>query len=126
MLIECSTLLLTSVWGVGMPAVVCTLRTCCPRRLSVGVTACSNRSGYAFICNCVASTMHCRSVVAWKFLSLPVMTWMALTPSANACITLSVCVIEGLVMHLCWNRTVLDRCLLLVFNVAIMCVIVFG
>ena len=46
------------VWGRGMSAVVCTLRTCCPLGLSVGVAACLNHLGCAYMCACVASTMH--------------------------------------------------------------------
>jgi hypothetical protein len=50
---------------------------------------------------CVASTIRCKSCVAQEFLALPVITWMALMHSAHACITLSACVMVGLVMHLC-------------------------
>ncbi len=92
-------LLLASVWGMGILAVVYTLRTHCTGGVSVAV--CSNRSGCAFICACVASTIRWRSFVARECLSLPVMPWIALTQSANACITLSACVMEGLAMRLC-------------------------
>ncbi len=105
-------LLLASVWGMGILAVICTLGTRCIGGVSVAV--CSNRSGCAFICTCVASTIHWRSFVARECLSLPVMPWIALTQSANACITLLACVMEGLVMPLCRNCTVLDRRLLFV------------
>ncbi len=100
MFIERVFLLLASVWGMGILAVVCTLRTHCTGGVSVAM--CSNRSGCAFICACVASTIHWRFFVAgyWQ--------------SANACITLSACVMKGLVMRLCWNCTVSDRRLLLV------------
>ena len=114
MLIERVTLLFISVWGMGPLAVICTLGTCCPHGVSEGVAACSNWSGCAFICACVASTIHCRSFVAGEILSLPVMPWMALMQSANTRITLSACVMEGLVIHLCWNCTVSDRRPLLV------------
>ena len=43
-----------SVWGRGACAVVCTLGTHCSLGLSLGVAACSNRSGCAFMCACVA------------------------------------------------------------------------
>jgi hypothetical protein len=66
----------------------------------------------AFMCACAASTLCWRSFVAGEVLSLPVMPWMALMQSANARITLSVCVMERLVMSLCWNCTVSDRHLL--------------
>ncbi len=104
--------LLASVWGMGILAVICTLGTCCTGGVSVVV--CSNRSSCAFICACVGSTICWRSFVAGECLSLPVMPWIALMQSADACITLLACVMEGLVMHLCWNCTVLDRRLLLV------------
>jgi hypothetical protein len=55
-------LLLASVWDMGILEVVCTLRTCCTGGVSVAV--CSNWSGCAFICTCVASTIHWRSFVA--------------------------------------------------------------
>jgi hypothetical protein len=56
-----------------------------------------------FVCtrDCVASTIRCKSCAACEFLALPVIPWMALNHSANACITLSACVMDGLVMHLC-------------------------
>ena len=122
MFIEHVIRLLVSLWGMGIFAVVCTLgtccictlRTCCVGGVSVCVAMCSNLSGCALICACVVSTICCRSFVVGECLSLPVMPWMALTQSANACITLSACVTEGLVMRLCWNYTVLDRRLLLV------------
>jgi hypothetical protein len=112
MFIERFILLLASVWGMGILAVICTLRTCCTEGVSVAV--CSNRLGCAFICACVVSTIHWRSFMAGECLSLPVMPRIALTQSANVCITLLACVMEGLVMRLCWNCTVLDRRLLLV------------
>jgi hypothetical protein len=105
-------LLLASVWGMGILAVVCTLGTRYTGGVSVAV--CSNWSGCAFICACVASAICWRSFVAGECLSLPVMPWIALTQSANACITLLACVMEGLMMRLCWNCTVSDRHLLLV------------
>ena len=46
------------VWGRGTSAVVCTLGTHCPLGLSVGVAACLNHLGCAYMCACVASTMH--------------------------------------------------------------------
>jgi hypothetical protein len=112
MSIERVIFLLASVWGMDILAVICTLRTHCTRGVSVAV--CSNRSGCAFICACVASTIPWRSFVARECLSLPVMPWIALMQSANACITLLACVMEGLVMRLCWNCKVLDRHSLLV------------
>ena len=60
--------------------------------------------------------------MAREVLSLPVMPLMALTQSAKACITLSACVIEGLVMRLCWNCTVSDRHSLLVCLMWQLCV----
>ena len=63
MFIKCITLLL-SVWGMGTLVVVCTLGTCYHCKVSVGVAVCSNRSGCAFICTCIASTIRCRSFVA--------------------------------------------------------------
>lgn len=122
MFIEHVIRLLVSLWGMGIFAVVCTLgtccictlRTCCVGGVSVCVAMCSNLSGCALICACVVSTICCRSFVVGECLSLPVMPWMALTQSANVCITLSACLTEGLVMRLCWNCTVLDRRLLLV------------
>jgi hypothetical protein len=86
MFIECVICLLASVWGMGILAVVCTLRPCCTRGVSVAL--CSNWLGCAFICACVASTIRWRSFVAGEHLSLPVMPWIALTQSANVCITL--------------------------------------
>ena len=122
MFIEHVIRLLVSLWGMGIFAVVCTLgtccictlRTCCVGGVSVCVAMCSNLSGCALICACVVSTICCRSFVVGECLSLPVMPWMALTQSANVCITLSACLTEGLVMRLCWNCTVLDRRLLFV------------
>ncbi len=124
MFIERIILLLASVWGMGILAVVYTLGTCCTGGVSVAV--CSNWSGYAFICACVASTICWRSFVAGECLSLPVMPWIALMQSANACITLLACVMKGLVMRLCWNCMVSDRRLLLVCFTwqLFMCVIV--
>ncbi len=104
--------LVASVWGMGILAVVCTLGTCCTGGVSVAMYL--NWSSCAFICTCVASTIHWRSFVAGECLSLPVMPWIASTQSANACITLSACVMEGLVMRLCWNCMVSDRRSLLV------------
>ena len=90
------------------------LRTRCMGGVSIYVAVCSNLSGCALICTCAVSAICCRSFVAGECLSLPVMPWMlALRQSANACISLSACVMEGLVMHLCWNCTVLNRHLLL-------------
>ena len=108
------TLLFISVWGMGTPVVVFTLGTCCPRGVSVGVAACLNHLGCAFMCACVLSTMRWRSFVAGEVLLLTVVLWMALTQLANACITVSTCMMEGLVMRVCWNCTVSDRCSLLV------------
>jgi hypothetical protein len=102
------------VWGRGTSAVVCTLGTCCPLALLVGVAVCLNCLGCAFMCAYVASTIRWRSSGAREVLSLTVMPWMALTQSAKARITLSVCVMEGLVMRLCWKFTVSDRHLHLV------------
>ncbi len=112
MLIECVILLLASVWGMGILAVICTLGTRCTGGVSVAV--CSNWLGCAFICTCVASTICWRSFVAGECLLLPVMPWIALMQSANACITFLACVMEGLVMRLFWNCTMSDRGLLLV------------
>jgi hypothetical protein len=53
MFIERVILLLASVWGMGILAVVCTLGTPCSGGVSVAV--CLNRSGCAFIC---ASVLH--------------------------------------------------------------------
>ncbi len=111
-----------SVWGRGTSAVGCTLGTCCPLAFLVGVAACSNHASCAFMCACVASTIRWRSSVARGVLSLPVMPWMALMQSAKARITLSVCVMEGLVMHLCCNCTVSDRQSLLVYLTWQLCV----
>jgi hypothetical protein len=94
MLIICVILRFISVWGRGTSANVCTLRTCCPLVLSVGVAACSNHLGCAFMCACVAPTMSWRFSVAGEVLSLPVMPWMALMQLTKVHITLSVCVIE--------------------------------
>jgi hypothetical protein len=67
--------------------------------------------------------MHWRSsTVAGEVLSLPVMPWMALMQSAKASITLSECVMEGLVIGLCWNCTVLERRLLWVCLMWQLCV----
>ena len=114
--------LLTSVWGMGTLVVIYTLETCCRCEVSVGVAMCSNWLGCVFICACVASAIHCRSFVVGECLSLPVMPRMALTQSANLCITLSACVMEGLVTCLCWNCTVSDRRLLLVCFMWQLCV----
>ena len=70
-----------SVWGKGTSAVVCTLGTCCPLKLSVGIATCLNCLGCALMCAFVASTMRWRSTVAKEVLSLSVMPWMALTQS---------------------------------------------
>jgi hypothetical protein len=48
-------LLLASVWGMGILAVICTLGTHCTGGISFAV--CSNWLGCAFICACVASTI---------------------------------------------------------------------
>ena len=124
--IEHSIRLLSSMWYMCIFAIICTLRPCwgctlSPQNslhgrggVSIYVAVCSNLSGCALICTCAVSAICCRSFVAGECLSLPVMPWMlALTQSANACISLSACVMEGLVMHLCWNCTVLNRHLLL-------------
>ena len=66
--------------------------------------------------------MRWRSAVAGEVLSLPVMSWMALTQLAKARTTLSACVMEGLVMRLCWNCTVSDRHSLLVSLMWQLCV----
>ncbi len=62
MLIKCVILLLASVWGMGILAVVCTLGTCSTGGVFVDV--CSSWLGCTFICACVASTIHRRSFVA--------------------------------------------------------------
>ena len=110
------------VRGGGMSVVVCTLGTHCPLALLVGVAMCSIHLSCAFMCACVASTMRWRFSVAGEGLSLSVMLWMALTQLAKARITLSACVMEGLVIRLCWNCTVSDRCLLLVCLMWQLCV----
>jgi hypothetical protein len=97
-LIVCVILRFILVWGRGT-VVVCTLGTCCPLALSVGAALCSNHSGCAFMCACVASTMRWRSSMAGEVLSLPVMPWMALTQSAKGGITLSACVMYVLELH---------------------------
>ncbi len=75
-------LLLASMWGMGILAVVCTLGTHCTGEVSVVV--CSNQSGCAFICACVGSTVCWRSFMAGECLSLPVMPLIALMQSVNA------------------------------------------
>jgi hypothetical protein len=70
MFIECVILLLASVWGMGILAVICTLRTHCTGGVYVAV--CLNWLGCAFICACVASTIRWRSFVAGECLSFPV------------------------------------------------------
>ena len=62
----------------------------------------------------VASTILCRSFASGDDFSCPVNPLMALTHSASANITLSACVMVGLVMRLCWNCTVSDNRSLLV------------
>ena len=62
-----------SVWGRSTSAIVCTLGTCCPLVLCVGVAVCSNHSGCAFMCACVVLTMHWSSSVSGEVLSLIVM-----------------------------------------------------
>jgi hypothetical protein len=62
----------------------------------------------------VASTILCRSFASGDDLSCPDSPLMALTHSASASITLSACVMVGLVIRLCWNCTVSDNRSLLV------------
>ncbi len=102
------------IWDFGALSGVCTLWTCCVLWVSSGVVVSSNFWGCASKWACVASIIRCRPCVAWEVLALPVIPWMAMTQSANAWITLSVCVMEGLVILLCWNWTVLDSHSLLV------------
>ncbi len=108
--------LLSSIWGLGMLGGAYTLRTCSILRVLSGVMVSSKLFRFACKWACVASTIHCRSCTAWKFLALPIIPWMALMQSASAIITLtlSACVMEGLVIHLCWNWNVSDSCSLLV------------
>jgi hypothetical protein len=93
--------LLSLVWVMGMLAGACTLGTRCVLQEWSGVMVSSNWWGIVCMRACVASTIHCKSCAASEFLALPVIHWMALTHSANACITLVACVMEGLVMCLC-------------------------
>ena len=107
-------LLLSSVWVAGTLGGICTLGTCCVLGVCTlgircmlgkaeGVATSSNQSGHACTWAFVASMIRCRSCAAWKFLVLLVMPCSVLMQSANACITLSVWVMVGLVMQLCWN-----------------------
>ena len=74
----------------------------------------SNRRGCLISVALVASTILCRSFASGDDLSCPVNPLMALAHSASASITLSACVMVGLVMRLCWNCTVSDNRSLLV------------
>jgi hypothetical protein len=74
--------LLSLVGGMGMLAGAFTLGTCCVLQKWSVVIVSSNQWGFVCTCACV-------------------ILWMALTHSANACITLSACVMDGLVMRLC-------------------------
>ncbi len=107
-------LLLSLIWFLGTLGGACTLGTHCVLRVSSGVVLSSNLLGCACKWACVASTICSRSCAAWEVLALPVIPWMTLMQSANACITLLMCVMEGSVIRLCWNWTLLDSCLLLV------------
>ncbi len=78
-----------------------TLGTCCMLQKWSGVMVSSNWWGYVCTRACVASTIRCKSCASCEFLALPVIPWMALKHSANACITLSACVMDGLMMRLC-------------------------
>ncbi len=114
--------LLSLIRGLGTLGGACTLGTCCMLQVSPGVMVFSFFLWCACKWACVASTMCCKSCTAWEVLDLPVIPWMALTQSANACITLLACVMEGLVIRLCWNWTVLDSHLLLVCLIWQLCV----
>ncbi len=98
---DCATCLLSLVWSMGMLAGAFTLGTCCVLQKWSGMMVSSNWGGFVCTCACVASTILCKSCVAWEFLALPVIPWMALKHFVNACITLLACVMDGLVMHLC-------------------------
>jgi hypothetical protein len=78
-----------------------TLGTCCMLQKWSGVMVSSNWWGFLCMHACAASTICCKSCAACEFLALPVIPLMALTHSANDCITLLVCVMDGLVMRLC-------------------------
>jgi hypothetical protein len=82
---------------------VCTLGTRCRLGVAEGVATSSKQLGCACTWAFVASMIRWRSCAAWEFLAQPIMPCSALTQSANACITLSVWVMVGLVMRLCWN-----------------------
>ncbi len=111
---ECVICLLLLLWGLGMLGGACTLGTWCMLRILSGIMVSSNLLGCACMWVCVESMICCRSCAAWEVLALSVIPWMALKQSANACITLSMCVMQWLVIGMCWNWTVLDSCLLLV------------
>jgi hypothetical protein len=93
--------LLLMVWDMGMLAGACTLGTCCVLQKWSGVMVSSNWWGFVYMGACVATMINCKSCAVSELLALTVIPWMALTHSASACITLSVCVMEGLVMRLC-------------------------
>ena len=80
---------------------ICTLGTCCRLFVSLGVIGSSHRCGC--LCNVarVASTIRWRSFASCDVLACPVNPWMALTHSESANITLSACVMVGLVIRLC-------------------------
>ena len=59
--------------------------------------------GHAYMWAHVASMIRWRSCAAREFLVLLAIPYRALMQLANACITLSVWVMVGLVMRLCWN-----------------------
>ncbi len=112
--IEHVILLLSSLWFVGMLSGACTLRTCCVLRVAAGVVVSSNLLGCASKWESVASSICCRSCAARAILAWPIIPWMALTQSANECITLLAWVMVGLVIPLCWNWTVSDSSSLIV------------
>lgn len=74
----------------------------------------SHRCGCLSNVALVASTIRCKSFASGDVLFCPVNPLMALTHSASANITLSACVMVGLVIRLCWNCTVSDSRSLLV------------
>ncbi len=118
---ECVICLLSLVWGMWLLGGACTLGTCCMLWMSSGVVVSSNLWGFACTWTCVA-LICCKTCAALEFLALLVIPWMALTHSASAFITLSACVMEGLVMRLCWSWTVLNSCLLLLYLMWQLCV----
>ncbi len=61
---ECVTHLLSSLWGIGVLAGVCTLRTCCVLQIRAGVMVSSN--WWRFVCTqaCVASPICCKPCAA--------------------------------------------------------------